>query len=135
MDTSVPVLVVDDSQTIRLVISGHLQELGFTDIDFAPDGQSGLDCLRQKRYGLILSDWEMQPMGGEQFLKAVRQDSRSAKVPVILITGTTGRGSSWLAGADAYLAKPFDKGDFETAVRKVFGAPLGGTSSKSAKYF
>jgi two-component system, chemotaxis family, chemotaxis protein CheY len=121
MDTALPVLVVDDSHTIGLVITKHLQNLGFTDIDLAQDGQSALDRLRQKQYRLVISDWEMQPMGGEQFLKVLRQDTRYAKVPVILITGTTGRGSSWLAGADAYLSKPFSESDFEIAIKRVFG--------------
>ena len=55
-------------------------------------------------------------MGGEAFLKALRQVS---KVPVILITATGSRGASWLAGADAYLAKPFDRRDLETAIKRA----------------
>jgi CheY-like chemotaxis protein len=70
----------------------------------------------QKKYGLVLSDWEMQPMGGELFLKALR---RNSKVPVILITGKAGRGVSWLAGANAYLAKPFTERDLETAIKRA----------------
>lgn len=116
VDTSLPVLVVDDSHTVRLAISKQLHSLGFADIDLAQDGQSAFDCLRQKQYGLVLSDWEMQPMGGEAFLKALRQQS---KVPVILITATTGRGASWLAGANAYLAKPFNERDLETAIKRA----------------
>ena len=122
MNTSIPVLVVDDSRTISLVISRHLENLGFTDIDLAEDGQAALDRLRRKKYGLIISDWEMQPTSGDQFIKALRQDAGYAKVPVILITATAGRGASWLAGADAYLSKPFNEKDFETAVRNVFGS-------------
>jgi len=120
MDTSLPVLVVDDSQTIRHIISDQLRSLGFTDIDQAEDGTAGLNSLSQKQYGLVLSDWEMQPMSGEEFLKAVRQNARNRKVPVILITGTTTRGTSLLAGADAYLAKPFKPQDLETAIKRVF---------------
>jgi two-component system chemotaxis response regulator CheY len=120
MDKSLPVLVVDDSQTIRHIISEQLRTLGFTDIDQAEDGAAGLVKLGEKQYGLVLSDWEMQPMSGEEFLKAVRQNARNRKVPVILITGTTTRGTSLLAGADAYLAKPFKPQDLETAIKRVF---------------
>ena len=120
MDTSLPVLVVDDSSTVRLVISKQLQALGFSDIDLAEDGEAALRSAKQKQYGLVLSDWEMQPMSGEAFLKALRQETMNRKVPVILITGTTSRGTSFLAGADAYLAKPFDAKDLETAIKRVF---------------
>jgi len=120
MDTSLPVLVVDDSSTVRLVISEQLQALGFSDIDLAEDGEAALSSAKQKQYGLVLSDWEMQPMSGEAFLKALRQETMNRKVPVILITGTTSRGTSFLAGADAYLAKPFDAKDLETAIKRVF---------------
>ena len=114
MDTSLPVLVVDDSNTVRLAVSKQLQSLGFSDIDLAQDGQAALDCLRHKKYGLVLSDWEMQPMGGEEFLKSLRQNS---KVPIILITATASRGTAWLAGANAFLTKPFNESDLETAIK------------------
>lgn len=116
MQTSLPVLIVDDSPTVCLAIRRQLESLGFSDIDLAQDGQSALDCLHKKQYGLVLSDWEMQPMGGSAFLNALRRES---KVPVILITATASRGTSWLAGADAYLAKPFSERDLETAIKRI----------------
>lgn len=119
VNTSLPVLVVDDSRTMTLLISDLLQKIGFTDIDIVHDGSSALDMLRQKQYGLVLSDWEMQPMGGEEFLKAMRQDKKIGNIPTILITGTAGRGASWLAGAGAYLAKPFSDTDLQTAIKRV----------------
>ncbi len=115
MDTSIPVLVVDDFQTMSFIISKNLQKLGFADVDMAEDGQSALDRLSQKHYGLILSDWEMQPMSGEQFLTEIGR--RFRKIPVILISATAGRGTSCVAGASAFLAKPFSLGDFEAAVK------------------
>jgi len=117
MNVATPVLVVDDSQTIRNIIVKHLNGLGFTDVDVADDGQSALDRLRQKQYGLLISDWEMPNLGGEQLLKTVRQGSGGMKLPIIMITATTSRGASWLAGANAYLKKPFTDADFEKAVK------------------
>jgi two-component system, chemotaxis family, chemotaxis protein CheY len=117
MNTSIPVLVVDDSHTISVIISNFLRKLGFIDVDLAQDGQSALDRLHNKQYGLVLSDWEMQPMNGDQFLKELRQDSNFSRIPIILITGKSSRGVSWLAGASAYLAKPFSEGDFAIAIQ------------------
>jgi two-component system, chemotaxis family, chemotaxis protein CheY len=121
MNTSVPILVVDDSRTMTRMISDLLRKIGFTDVDSAHDAHSALDQLRHKQYGLVLSDWEMQPMSGDEFLKQMRQDNEIGKVPVIVITASAGRGASWLAGADAYLRKPFGERDLQIAIKGVLG--------------
>jgi two-component system chemotaxis response regulator CheY len=117
MDKTLPVLVVEDSSTMTRIIAGALEKLGFTDIDTAQDGQSGLDQLRNKRYGLILSDWEMQPVSGDQFLREVRKDPAHSNIPIVVITAQSRRGAAWLAGAKAYLGKPFSDRDLETAIK------------------
>ena len=119
MDTSLPVLVVDDSPTMTTIISKLVRKVGFTEVDIAHDGRSALDQLRQKQYGLVLSDWEMQPMSGEELFKEMRQDRKIGNIPIILITATAGRGASWLAGAAAYLRKPFSESDLKIAIKKV----------------
>lgn len=85
----------------------------------AEDGNLALERMREKHYGLLISDWEMPNMSGEEFLKAVRRDPKCMKMPIIMITGTTTRGTSWLAGANAYLQKPFTDADFEKAVKSA----------------
>ena len=90
MDTSLPVLVVDDSPTMTTIISNLVRKVGFTEVDIAHDGGSALDHLRQKQYGLVLSDWEMQPMSGEELFKEMRQDRKIGNIPIILITATAG---------------------------------------------
>jgi two-component system chemotaxis response regulator CheY len=126
MVTPTPVLVVDDSLTVRNIVVKSLNKLGFTDVDVAEDGHSGLARIAQKQYGLLISDWEMPNMSGEEFLKTVRRDPKCMKLPIIMVTGTTTRGTSWLAGANAYLQKPFTDADFEKAVRTALGPALGG---------
>ena len=119
MNMSLAVLIVDDSRTMTHMISDLVRKVGFADVDTALDGPTALDQLRNKRYGLVLSDWEMQPMSGEEFLKEMRRDKAIGNVPVILITGKAGRGASWLAGASAYLPKPFNEVDLQTAIKRV----------------
>src|ERR1700733_13488671 len=121
MITPTPVLVVDDSLTIRNIVVKHLKKLGFDDVDEAEDGNFALEKIRQKQYGLLISDWEKPNMRGEEFLKTVRLDPKCMKMPIIMITGTTTRGTSWLAGASAYLQKPFTDADFEKAVKSALG--------------
>jgi two-component system chemotaxis response regulator CheY len=121
MITPTPVLVVDDSLTIRNIVVKSLNKIGFTDVDVAEDGNFALERMREKQYGLLISDWEMPNMSGDEFLKMVRQDPKCRKMPIIMITGTTTRGTSWLAGANAYLQKPFSDADFEKAVKSALG--------------
>jgi two-component system chemotaxis response regulator CheY len=84
-----------------------LQQIGFTDIDRAYDGPSALEQLRAKRYGLVLSDWEMQPMNGPQLIQEMRRDPAISNIPVILVTAKHDQDHSWLAGGDGYIVKPF----------------------------
>ena len=119
MITPTAVLVVDDSLTVRNIVVKSLRNLGFSDVDAAEDGNLALERMRAKQYGLLISDWEMPNMSGEEFLKAVRRDPKCMRMPIIMITGTTTRGTSWLAGANAYLQKPFTDADFEKAVKSA----------------
>lgn len=121
MIPAVPVLIVDDAQTVRSIIAKQLADLGFTEVDQAEEGVAALEHLRNKHYGLLISDWEMPNMSGEQFLNAVRQEANSRKVPIIMITAKSVRGTSFLAGANAYLQKPFGQPDLEKAIKMVLG--------------
>jgi two-component system chemotaxis response regulator CheY len=121
MQPTPPVLVVDDSATMRAIIIKFLNALGFTEIDVAEDGNAALLRLQERQYGLLISDWEMQPMGGEELLKKLRQNPQSAKLPVIMATTTANRGASWLVGANAFLSKPFTEGDLQKAIKAACG--------------
>jgi two-component system chemotaxis response regulator CheY len=107
MDLKQAVLVVDDFRTMTEVMSRILQKIGFTDIDRAEDGSSALKCLRAKRYGFVLSDWEMQPMTGRQLIEEMRDDATISKIPVILVTARPDQDYSWLASGDRRIVKPF----------------------------
>jgi two-component system, chemotaxis family, chemotaxis protein CheY len=117
-----PVLVVDDSLTVRNIVVKALRALGFAEVDVAEDGNVALERMQQKQYGLLISDWEMPNMSGEEFLKTVRRNPKCMKLPIVMITGTTTRGTSWLAGANAYLQKPFTDADFEKAIKSALGS-------------
>lgn len=101
------VLFVDDSRTMTEIMCRLLQQIGFTDVDCAHNGLSALEQLRSKRYGLVLSDWEMQPIDGPELINAMRHDPALSNIPVILVTGKHDQDHSWLAGGDGYIVKPF----------------------------
>lgn len=73
-DAGTSILVVDDYQTMVRIIRNLLKQLGFENVDEASDGSEALSKMREKRYGLIISDWNMQPMTGYELLKQVRAD-------------------------------------------------------------
>ena len=101
MDSWPAVLVVDDSRTMTDIMSKLLRQIGVTDLDCVNDGASALERLRTKRYGLVLSDWEMQPMDGPQLIEEMRRVPALADIPVILVTAKHNEDHSWLAGAQA----------------------------------
>src|ERR1700710_1011831 len=74
VDLSMSVLVVDDYNTMIRIIRNLLKQLGFENIDDASDGSAALDKMRGKKYGLVISDWNMEPMTGYDLLKEVRAD-------------------------------------------------------------
>ena len=131
MDRSLPVLVVDDSRTMTTIICKLVREIGFTDVDQVNDGAAALDRLRQKKYGLLLSDWDMAPMNGTELTERVRKDPLSASIPIIMITAKGDGDIAWLSGADGYLTKPFKANDLkdkieEIAQRRAEEMPLAG---------
>ncbi len=86
VDLSMPILVVDDYQTMTRIIRNLLKQLGFTQIDDANDGAAALKRLRERQYGLIISDWNMAPMTGYELLQEVRANPQTATTPFIMIT-------------------------------------------------
>jgi len=86
VDLSMSVLVVDDYNTMIRIIRNLLKQLGFDNIDDASDGSEALNKMRGKKYGLVISDWNMEPMTGYDLLKEVRADPNLATTPFIMIT-------------------------------------------------
>ena len=77
VDLSMPVLVVDDYNTMVRIIRNLLRQLGFEDIDDASDGALRSPRCATSDYGLVISDWNMEPMTGYELLKQVRADPGS----------------------------------------------------------
>ena len=103
-------LVVDDSAVARRIVGRIVAGLGFEVIE-AADGEEALACLR--RYddvGLALVDWNMEPMDGIAFVRAVRAEPGHRNLRLMMVTAQTGPEAIAQAlevGADEYLMKPF----------------------------
>ncbi len=116
------VLIVDDHKTMLRIVRNLLLQLNMENVDEAYDGQGALQKLTQKKYDLILSDWNMMPMTGLQLLQFVRNDQTYGhrKVPFIMITAES-RPENVMeakkAGADNYIVKPFNAETLESKIR------------------
>jgi len=125
IDMSMPVLVVDDYNTMIRIIRNLLKQLGFEDVDDASDGSAALAKLREKKYGLVISDWNMEPMTGYELLKEVRADPGLNKTPFIMVTAeskTENVIAAKKAGVNNYIVKPFNAQTLKTKIEGVCGA-------------
>lgn len=125
MDPTTSVLVVDDSATTVRIVRKLLWQLGFINVEDAADGTAALAKMRAKRYGLVISDWNMTPMTGYDFLREVRADPALARTPFIMITADSkveNLVAANKASVSAYILKPFDAKTLKAKVDAVFAA-------------
>ncbi len=110
IDKTLPVLIVDDYKTTVRIVSNLLRQIGFENLDEASNGEEALQKLETGSYGLVLSDWNMEPMSGYELLTRIRRHPTLGDTPFVMITAET-REENILAaksaGADNYIIKPF----------------------------
>jgi two-component system chemotaxis response regulator CheY len=127
VDKNMNVLVVDDYQTMIRIIKNLLKQLGFNNVDEATDGGAAYEMLTLKKYGLVISDWNMEPVSGLDLLKKVRATSGNdniTKVPFIMVTAeskTENVIAAKQAGVNNYIVKPFNAETLKTKIASVIG--------------
>ena len=122
MDRSTNVLIVDDYKTMLRIIRNLLKQLEIDNVEEATDGQEALAKLRAGSFGLVISDWNMQPMTGLDLLKEVRADARLKDLPFIMITAeskTENVVAAKQAGVSNYIVKPFNAETLREKIEKV----------------
>jgi two-component system chemotaxis response regulator CheY len=110
LDTTKPVLVVDDQQMMLDMIVAILRRIGFETVDHTQDGRTALEMMDRTAYGLVISDLNMEPMNGLELLRSVRADARLKDTPFIMTTAsmaTENAIAAKRAGVDNYVLKPF----------------------------
>jgi len=118
------VLIVDDSQIMRKIITGVLKKLNVGKIMEAVNGQEAVDtAAKNSDIGLIMMDWNMPTMTGIDAVKKIR--AAGNKVPIIMCT-TEGEKEKVLealkAGANDYLVKPFNPKDIQAKLEKFLAS-------------
>ena len=124
VDHTMPILVVDDYKTMIRIIRNLLKQIGFEDVDEAADGSEALGKMREKKYGLVISDWNMEPMTGYELLREVRADEKLSRTPFIMVTAeskTENVIAAKKAGVNNYIVKPFNAQTLKSKIDAVFG--------------
>lgn len=117
------VLTVDDSKTIREMVSFTLKGQGFEVIE-AEDGQQALSVLNGKEVSVIITDLNMPNMDGFELMKKLRADPKYKFTPILMLTTESDDGKKELgkqAGATGWIVKPFNPEKLIQVVNKVTG--------------
>lgn len=124
VDKKMPILIVDDYKTMLRIIRNLLKQIGFDNVEEATDGTQALQKLREKKFGLIISDWNMEPMTGIELLREVRQDVNLSKLPFIMVTAESKTENVVIAkeaGVSNYIVKPFNAATLKSKLTGVLG--------------
>ncbi|HRE43824.1 MAG TPA: response regulator [Terricaulis sp.] len=118
------ILIVDDYKTMLRIVRSLLEQLGFRNVDEATDGKSAFDMIAARPYGLVISDWNMQPVTGLDLLKKVRANASTANLPFIMVTAearTENVVAARQAGVNNYIIKPFTQAVLKQKIAAVLG--------------
>ena len=115
-------LVVDDFSTMRRIIKNLLHDLGYPNVSEADDGKTALPMLQAGGFDFPITDWNMPGMPGLDLIKAVRADTRLAKMPVLMLTAEAKREQiieAAQAGVNGYVIKPFTAETLKEKLDKI----------------
>ena len=118
------VLVVDDTEAMRLLYATSLRLAGF-EVDVAADGPLALEALATRLPDIVLLDFMMPGMSGVDVLGRLRGDASTQSLPVVLLTADDQPESieaGFAAGADDYMMKPVDRRILASRLRSVIAA-------------
>ncbi|MEA4838930.1 MAG: response regulator [Rhodospirillaceae bacterium] len=124
VDKNMNVLIVDDYKTMLRIIRNLLRQLNFINVEEATDGAMALQMLRGGNFGLVISDWNMEPMTGLQLLREVRADPKLKSIPFIMVTAESKSENvvaAKQAGVSNYIVKPFNAETLKQKLVSVLG--------------
>ena len=125
MQQNLNFLVVDDFSTMRRIIKNLLHDLGYANVTEADDGNTALPLLKEGKFDILITDWNMPGMPGLELLKLVRADARLGKMPVLMLTAEAKREQiveAVQAGVSGYVIKPFTAVTLKEKIDKILAA-------------
>jgi two-component system chemotaxis response regulator CheY len=116
------ILIVDDSGAVRSVVRKLLTQLGFKNLDEASDGETALAKISEKHFGMVISDWNMEPMSGQVLLEKVRENKQHANLPFIMMTADSTIDKiiqAKNAGVTSFIKKPFRADELQEKISQA----------------
>lgn len=119
------ILFVEDSPTMRRIIANSLKKLGINDLSEAENGVDALEKIQKNQFDLILTDWNMPEMNGQELVEHVRKMDNYQNVPILMIT-TRGMEDDVMtaikSGVNGYMVKPFTPELLKKKMIEIFAA-------------
>jgi len=144
MSDTPAILIVDDQEKLLKLVILLMNRLGFPDVEGVTDAVTALERMRERRYALVISDLDMEPMDGLSFLREIRADDALMNTPFLLTEASFDFEDINLAhqaGADAFILKPFDMSVLKAKLKRVINrkprrreAPLATESALSIDF-
>ncbi len=116
------ILAVDDNLTIRQLITLTLKSTTDIHVTAAETGAEALEMTAKTPFDLILIDWSMHPMDGQDLLSAIRQQALHSKTPVIVLSADSNADQKQKAkhlGANGWMVKPFHPNKLIELIRQM----------------
>ncbi len=123
LDRDSKILSVDDFSTMRRIVKNILRQLGYSNVDEAPNGADALMAMKGKKYDLVISDWNMPVKTGIELLKDVRADPKLKETPFLMVTAEAEKQQvveAVQAGVSSYILKPFTAKVLEEKLKQIF---------------
>lgn len=117
------VMTVDDSQTMRDMVSYTLKEAGY-DVLEAEDGKEALDVLTKSTADIVITDLNMPNMDGITLIRELRQNPSYRATPILMLTteaDDTKKAAGREAGATGWIVKPFNPEKLLSVLKRVAG--------------
>ena len=117
------ILIADDYNDVYLLVKHTLKNMGYSSVDYAPDGLIALSMLKVKQYDFLITDWNMPKKDGLWLLESIRKDDKLKKLPVLFLTAVAEEDKVMNAitkGANNYILKPFRRDALERKIKEIF---------------
>jgi two-component system chemotaxis response regulator CheY len=125
VDMKTPILIVDDYKTMLRITRNLLKQAGFENVDEAADGDEALNKMKEKQFGLVISDRDMELVTGIQLLQQVQANANFKDTPFIMITAES-KTENVIAAKEAcvrnYIVKPFNGEALKQKLTSVLGS-------------
>lgn len=121
------VLIVDDSHTVREMLSDQLKRSGFTVVE-AADGEEAIEKIKVSSPDLVVTDIVMPRKNGYELCRWIKNDPKTKHIPVVMCTSKSEEFDVYWGmkqGADAYITKPYHPPDMLEAVKKLLSQARG----------